>query len=379
MTTQNPSNQTTVRIYIDRDAATLAGYDLHGKIERTVKPSELTAQQRQTLVDINFIIGEGNTGAKIDGTESITELLDRAYNKILTDQAKEQARIDEAVEIITRRIVENSAYNPHHIDTRTGRLEIEQGKHALIQITSEKADKTWMHRYFYQSAGTLYFGKDKSIDEIRDRVLSNPEVGDRLASLDQVADHIQGQLDRAKETRDRIAAERKAATEKAEAEAKEREAAQLRAFARNMMTAIDQRKFEAGLLPNHEILCAMADYVFEPLDQFEAVDRAALYADARDYLSEYGGTIQEITREVITLTDDQFLTLEAIKREANQSLPGATVEALKLVLYSDNALEDYDPEIEYVIARVSVKHGEFDFQKDFMLYETDEADDSVEG
>lgn len=378
MTTQNPSNQYTVKIYVNKDSACLAGYDLHGEIERTIKPSELTPRQRQTLVDCKFTLSEHYTGVKIDGTQSLTELLDLAADKIDADKAKEQQRIDEAVEIITRRIVENSAYNPHHIDTRTGRLEIEQGKHALIQITADKADKTWTHRHFYQSVGTLYFGKDKSIDEIRDRVLANPEVIDRIASLDQVADHIQGQLDAAKVTRDRIASERKAATEKAEAATKERQDAQLRAFVEKM-PEIDQRKFEAGLLPGYEILFSMADYVFKPLERFEAVNREALYADAREFFSDYGGTIQEFTREVIALTDSQFLALEAIKKAVVSSMPGATVEALKLVLYPDNATSENDPEIEYVIARVSVKHGEFDFQKDFMLYETDEADDSLEG
>ncbi|MBU2571179.1 MAG: hypothetical protein KJ725_14370 [Gammaproteobacteria bacterium] len=368
-------NQYTVKIYVDKAAACLAGYDLHGDIERTVKPSELTPRQRQTLVDCKFTLSEHYTGVKIDGTQSIEELLNLVADKVDADKAKEQARIDEAVEIITRRIVENSAYNPHHIDTRTGRLEIEPNKHALIQITSEKADKTWMRRYFYQSAGTLYFGKDKSIDEIRDRVLSNPEVADRIASLDQVADHIQAQLDRAKETRDQIAAKRKAQAELEQERAAQARKEQLADFVLTQMSELDQKKWVADLLPEAEILFDMTDHVFKPLDQFQAVDRAALYADARDYLSEYGGTIQEITREVIALADEQFMLLEAIKKAVASSMPGATVEPLKLVLYSNNATSDDDPEIEYTVARVSVRRGEFDFRRDFMLPESNGSEE----
>ncbi|PKM38310.1 MAG: hypothetical protein CVV06_01450 [Gammaproteobacteria bacterium HGW-Gammaproteobacteria-10] len=375
MTTQNPSNQYTVKIYVNKDSACLAGYDLHGEIERTIKPSELTPRQRQTLVDCKFTLSEHYTGVKIDGTQSVTELLDLAADKIDADKAKEQQRINEAVEILIQRIVDNSAYNPHHIDTRTGRLEIEQGKHALIQITSEKADKTWTHRYFYQSVGSLYFGKEKSIDEIRDRVLAKPEVIERIASLEQVADHIQAQLDRAKEVRDRIAAERKAQAELEQERAAQARKEQLATFVLTHMSELDQKKWLADLLPEAEILFDMADHVFKPLDQFQAVDREALYADAMDYLSEYGGTIQEITREVIALSDEQFMLLEAIKKEVASSMPGATVEPLKLVLYSDNATSDDDPEIEYTVARVSVRRGEFDFRRDFMLPESNGSEE----
>ncbi|MBE0437245.1 MAG: hypothetical protein IBX56_15745, partial [Methylomicrobium sp.] len=349
--------------------------DQHGTIERTVKPSELTEQQRQTLVEINFSLDERNTGAKIDGTESITELLDKAYNKILADQEKEQKRIDEAVKILTRQIIENSASNPHHIHEKTGLIEIQPNRHALIQVSVKCAAKVWNDSSFFKSMKGLYFGKEKSIKEIRDRVLSNPGVTERIASLEKVADHIQKQLDEAKVTRERIAAEHKAATEKNEVETKARQHEQLCSYVKNRMPEIDQRKFEAGLLPGYEILYSMADYVFKPLEQFEVVDRAALYADARDYLSEYGGTVQEITRVVIALTDEQFMLMEAIKKAVASSMPGATVEPLKLVLYSSYAASADDPEIEYTIARVSIRHGEFDFQRDFMLPESNGSEE----
>lgn len=377
MTNSSNQNQYTVKIYVDKSAACLAGYDLHGDIERTVKPSELTPRQRQTLVDCKFTLSEHYTGVKIDGTQSIEELLNLVADKIDADKAKEQKRIDEAVEIITRRIVENSAYNPHHIDERTGRLEIKKGEHALIQITSTKADKTWTHRYFYQSVGTLYFGKEKSIDEIRDRVLANPEVIERIASLEKVADHIQAQLDRAKEVRDRIAAKRKEQAELEQERAAAARKEQLATFVLTHMSELDQKKWIADLLPEAEILFDMTDHVFKPLDNLAtpSIDRAALYADAMDYLSEYGGTIQEITREVIALSDEQFLLLEAIKKAVASSMPGATVEPLKLVLYSDNATSGDDPEIEYTIVRVSVRRGEFDFRRDFMLPESNGSEE----
>lgn len=374
MNTSN-ENQYIVKIYVDKDAACLAGYDQHGAIERTIKPSELTEQQRKALVDINFIIGEGNTGAKIDGTESIPELLDKAQRKVIADQEKEQKRIDEAVAILINSIVEGTAYNPHFVNERTGQVELERNDKALVRVMLDKTVKRWTDRYFYQSVGNLYFGKDKSIDEIRDRVLSSPEVTERIASLEKVADHIQKQLDDAKVTRDRITADRKAEAERIAATKAENRKQQIGEFVMKHMPDLDRRRFELGILPESVIVDAMTVRTFAELDrQFMPVSRQDLDGAVRRKLledhdiDEPESDVLYLDRDIETLTDGELIRAEAIACSATTLFhDAAKTEMVVLVGYLEAYRQDDDPEVHFPVMRVSITVGEFDLVREYRL------------
>ena len=375
-----------IQIIVDRDAALLAGYDHHGTHIVEVLPSELTERQRKTLLAINYRLTNQNTGSKINGTETLVELLERAADKIDADKAKEQQRIDEAVETITRKILENSPYNPHHIDEKTGVVEFEENKHALIQIDALKAFKKWHDSYFFRCVGDNYFvGEEKTVNAIRERVLSNQDVAERLASLEKVADHIQAQLDKAKETRDRIAQERKTERERIEAEQQQAKRDYRTEFVINHMHETARKRFEAGLMPDSEIDMTIEAAAIAPLDgKFHwivspdsEVDDDTVFEHVRLSLNdddEYvSGPVRHIIRPLSACDDDEYLAIERMKKTLD-----AEYKPVAINYYPDSHTGENDPEYEIVAVEVTVTAGPFQFTR---LYQIDDQTtvDGAEG
>ena len=143
MSTPYTPEKFTVTVYIDKNAALLAGNDEYGPYTTPVKPSTLTPKQRETLDALNFTIQSSAVGAPINGTETIEELLDRAA---VLRESKQQALDAENRQCIAdtiAKIINAPLADRLTIDEETGKITIEHLPGALLYLNHTGIQKTW--------------------------------------------------------------------------------------------------------------------------------------------------------------------------------------------------------------------------------------------
>jgi hypothetical protein len=203
MTTQNTSalagTRHHVTLYIDQQAACLAGYDQYGKLERHINPSELTDRQRQTLVKLNFAIGSDQVGFPIDGSHSIETLLDAAADKLDAKQAKRAIEDAETIDKMKQRILTAPLTDIIDIDEASGQVSIKRAADtALLHLSGDRdaLKRMWLDQYgiWYSPAS----GSSARAEAIRAAVLADSDVSARILAAEEACSLLTKRLDAAK-------------------------------------------------------------------------------------------------------------------------------------------------------------------------------------
>ncbi len=359
-----------VVVSIDKNAAVLAGLDQHGYKTHIIKPSELTEKQRETLVRLNYGIYGSHIGRAVTGAESVPDLLDLAAAKREADEKTEQAEIDQAAEYITDKILTAPAHNHFEIDQK-GLVHIEQNESALIRVHSDYAEKTWDRLSFYMDGGpNLYRGSQRHAQAVQNRVLSVPAVQARLSDLLALAQEIIEKLDDAKVLRRRLSEEMQSRVAQLAAEHAVRQQIQLSDFVKAHMSAIQQQRYQAGLMSNEEIIGAIKQQTFEPLAGYQRFTGLSADEVIEHTSDELGRPIvcdrDEIVfdeRAMRSATDSEFQRLQDIKA----LMPEAKVSGIQKYGYCYALDGEEDPELTWNVAKVTVQVGELALMQEFVI------------
>ncbi|MCD2449319.1 hypothetical protein GO003_002810 [Methylicorpusculum oleiharenae] len=376
MNSQNTQaqNQFHAVIFVDQKAALLAGNDQYGSLKVPFKPSELSEQQRLTLAKFNFSLNDSSVGKPINGTESLTELLDIAAQKLAADSLAQAAEDRQCVDLMIAKLLDAPLADDLALNEETGQVVIQPAKPIpLLRIDSHtSAKRSWLDFFSGLWVSPATGGSDRA-KAIRATVLSYPDVVQRLVTAEEHAAELEQRLEAARFTRGRLATEKRETQERMDAEAKIRRAEQLGVFVMTHMPILSQQKWANELLPESDIIQAMTAKTFEPLDHFKPINQELLKLSISDYcldqLPVYAepSQVRSIERTLEELTDEQFLQLRAIKEAVKCHFQNATVMQYLLVGYLADYSGDSDPEYCLPVVRVTVTVGEISLSREYAL------------
>lgn len=365
----NPANNFTAQVYVDKEAALLAGRDRYGSFDIEFKPSELSETHRKTLLSVNYKITRSDTGAPITGVETLEALLDAVKANFDKKAEIERQELEAAVQFVTNRLKTAPTADDVVVDS-AGLVKVSSKPGSLIKISMGSVTKEYRQANFYDTWGPGIYRTDHRANQLREIINADPEILTLFDELDAVADGITERLRTAQTARDAIRAEK----EKEQAETQLRRAAQIKQFVIDYMgeRAID--RYNDGLMQEAEILEAMTAKTFNEIDQhFNPIDRTEFLADAIEYcndcLHETGWSGRIIERDLETVTDDQYNRLHELRTLTKflRDFEPITVKPFLLVGYLNSFSGDDDPEYCTVAALVTVMRGDIELSREYSL------------
>lgn len=368
----NTTTSFSVRINIDQNAALLAGVDEYGARIIEIKPSTLTPKQRQTLIALNFNIYGSSVDGAIDGTESIEELLDRAGAMLDAKQKQIEVENADCIKNLTAKILDAPLSDKLTVDPLTGILSIERNiNKALVTISgSDSITREWTGHYNLWSWSSPASGGDKRAIDIRNAVLNVPDVAKKISLAEQEAERLTISLQQARAIRTRVQAEQRAERDRRESEAAKMRSIQFAAFVAENMPEPQQKRYEAGLMADSEIIQVMADSAFKSLAAYPVyagIPAPAIIAHVEAELGKeiYGDRpdVSHGERTPLSVTDEEFNRIEAIKA----AMPGAKVGVIQHFGYCDEYNGSDDPELTVNACVVTVQVGELSLTREYVL------------
>ncbi|MCD2451652.1 hypothetical protein GO003_014750 [Methylicorpusculum oleiharenae] len=370
----NPANNFTAQVYVDKEAALLAGRDHFGSVDIQFKPSELSETHRKTLLSVNYKITRSDTGAPITGAETLEALLDAVKANYDKKAEIESQELSAAVQFVTNRLKTAPAADDLTIDAE-GLVKVTSKPDSLIKISMGSVTKEYRQANFYDTWGPGIYRTDHRRNQLREIINADPEILKLFDELDAVADGITERLKAAQATRDAI----REANYQEQAKAQLSRTAQIKQFVIDYMGELAIDRYNDGLMQEAEILEAMTAKTFNEIDQhFTPVDRAAFLAEAVDFccdcVHETGWSGRIIERDLETVTDDQYKRLHELRTLTKflRDFEPITVKPFLLTGYLDNFADDDDPEYRTVAALVTVMRGDIELSREYSL-------NSVEG
>jgi hypothetical protein len=361
----------TATLHIDRTAALLAGADVYGKKTVPVTPSTLTPRQRQTLAALDFTLSGSDIGGAITGLEPLDELLDRAADALEANQRQIDTENAECAARMVEKILAAPLADDIQIDIFTGLVTLDKRGGALVKVDGPYArtvSKKWGVYGLWEGPA---YGQGIRAEGIQQTVLKNPDVAEKIRQAEQDAAQLADLLQQAANIRETVKAEREAEKQRLEQEATGRRKAQLAAFVAEHMSDTQQRRFEAGLMAENEILDEIEAKAFAPLapyPEFTGIkDQAVIefIADALDLDPDYlvSGNVSFGKRLLHVLDDTQFNRFETFKA----LLPAARFELLQHFGYLDKYSNSDDPELVADVCKITVQAGEFTVCREYVL------------
>lgn len=376
MNTPYTPEKFTVTVYIDKNAALLAGRDEYGPYTTTIKPSELTPKQRETLAALNFAINSADVGSAINGTETIEELLDRAAVLRESKQQKIDVENNQCIAEMIAKIIGAPLADRLTIDEETGKITLEHLPGALLCLDYAGIQKTWTTSRYGGVWPSLACGSDGRAKGLRAAALNNPDVTQKIQLAEQKAECIQRKLEAARLKRDAIATEQKAENERLKLDAEITKKIQLSAFVHEHLTEASKARYAAGLMLDGEIMAYIEDLTFKAIERKIPIPEYSRYVPPTDseviaYVENalnkeiYSQAVICNERPLLSVTDAEFLRMEKIKAK----LHGAKVKPVQHYFYCDNYSDMNDPELLINVVRVTIKTGVLEFSRDYLLSE----------
>jgi hypothetical protein len=353
----NPSSTPfTATLHIDRTAALLAGADVYGKKTVPVTPSTLTPRQRQTLATLGFTL----SGSDIGGADA----LEANQRQIDTENAECAARMVE-------KILAAPLADHIDIDIFTGLVTVEKRDGALIKIDGPYArtvSKQWGCYGIWEGHA---YGQVLRAEGIRQTVLKNTDVAEKIRQAEQDAAQLADLLQQAANIREIVKTEREAETQRLDQEAIGRRQAHLAAFVGEHMSDTQQRRFAAGLMAESEILDeieAKAFAALAPYPEYTGIEARAVIefvATALDLDQDYliSCNVSFAKRLLHVLNDAQFNRFETFKA----LLPSAHFELIQHFGYLDKYSNSDDPELTVNVCKITLQAGEFTICREYVL------------
>ena len=368
MTTQ--TEQFTVQIRTDKAAALLAGLDHYGTITVTVNPSTLTERQRQTLAALDFrTLTSYEVGAPIAGNEPIEDLLDRAADMIDAKRATLAREDADCIDSEIKRLLSCPLADGLSVDAKTGLVTIRNEPGALVKINGARIVIAWLESYGFWR-GQACDNSPRAL-AIRRRVLADPDVAIKIEQAERTAALLMESLVQAAMLRKARMEEQAAEQERIAADRKARMKVQLAAFVAEHMEPLQQRRFEAGLMSNTEIIEGIEAQAFARLadwTEFECIRKVDVIAHTEEVLgaeldldSDAAFSIGQ--RKASALTDAEFEQLEGIRA----MLPDAHIELVQHWGYLDQFNNANDPEWTVNVARIELVVGDVLVSRDYVL------------
>lgn len=321
----------TLTMRITAAEAAAAGLDQFGDTTVVVRPSELSQGARAALVSL---CGQPVTSSSTMRYDPNSALVRRVLPLPLPVTTE---TVTEWLEANVREMAEEA------IRAEAAKVERLEAERKAVREWAAKPDKELVRKGLgddYRVHAPYSYPSDMS-DFVRERV----------AKAKVLADHLNAEC-----------AENVARANKAKEDADNRRAAQLKAWLDTKGTDAMRKRAARGLLPEGELIDAIRDEAYAPLDQFRRFER--ITDDEVHQLDEDGlDSDQDAVYETCTAKSANDEDIELIER-IEAVMPGAVCTLME----HRGRLEDGTPNIwlSRCAVRVAIKVGELDFTREYM-------------
>lgn len=335
------SQPITISVDVDKAAAVRAGVDQHGAYEVPVQPSELTPDAREFLAE--WVSGRKAFYVPVPvlpALDSIHAWLEANGQALAAKRQAEKDRQEKSIQEALERPDEAwiGTANSFHEDGVTHyEPTVRTCPHGLYLGDAERRDPRIALRIKDITEGELFRAK------LADWTAKHAAYKQRLAEATAEGERRAAQM----------------AEEKRRADA--RRADQLATWLATKAPEAMRKKHARRLLPEQELIAAIRDEVFAPLQDLPRFQRLTDQA-VRDQLNgnDYDG-VAYATRDAESATDKDIELMETIER----LIPGAKCELRQHVGFLESQRAEADPEVNRFGILVTVKVGELTLSREY--------------
>lgn len=380
----------TIRITVDRVAAIMAGYDTFGEVDLPVTPSQLTPELRATYVNLpvlpchDHISVLPDLGRPIASASDIDvpALLEELRTKLLAEDAERTTCLRTKYDAVRQRLLQRPVMpDLSTVVIHDDAVELPQRTKYLAHFLEQEmtADQPSAPRAVAKSlddhalkvakaAMGLQNWKDSDVAKVRGWLEADAEVRARVDEALAGAVHLTVHVAKLHQALRQDADARAAAKKAEEAAALRRREEQLAKWVSRYGTP-DQKKRQAEkLLPEDEVVAAIREQAFSPLEdlpRYERITKKELAAAAREAgrADLVGSKVEFVVLPSKTATKAQFAVKEAILAK----LPEAEVVLRDHLAYYDAASDELDPEVLRKSAYVKLRIGELRLSREYAV------------
>ena len=380
----------TLRVTVDRVAAIMGGYDTFGDVDLPVTPSMLTPEQRATYVGlpvlpchdhISVLPDLGRPIASACDTD-VPALLEELRLKLTAEDAERTTMLRTKYDawrmrFLARVVMPELSAVVIHDDA----VQLPQRGKYLVHFLAEEmtADQPSPPRAVARSlddyalkvakaAMGLQTWKDADVAKVRAWLEADSEVRARVDEALAGAVDMTVHVAKLHQVMKQDVAVRLAA-EQAEAEAaKRRKKEQLAKWVARYGTSEQKKRMAQNLLPDEEILDAIREQAFSPLDdvpRYERITKKELAKVVRDAgrADLVGSKVEFVVRPAQTASKEEF----AFKELLREKLPDAEVVLRDHLAYYADASDEDDPEVRRKSAYVKLRIGELTVTREYAV------------